>query len=173
MYPSKKGKTVKIKIIKWYLGKYTTANIVLRANLETGCIERINGRINTYGYPVAFSSKLFGDETLHRIVYRVFKGDILPGNVIRHTCDNPKCINPDHLLQGTHADNVADRVARGRSAIGEQNGRSKLTNQQVIRIKNRILRSNGEFARMYNVDRKVIYQIRHNKTWTHIKGWYN
>lgn len=55
---------------------------------------------------------------LHRVVYVRHHGltyDDIEGSVIRHTCDNPRCINPEHLLTGTRADNNRDRVERGRS----------------------------------------------------------
>lgn len=64
----------------------------------------------------------------HRWAYEQFVGPLYEGCVIRHSCDEPLCVNPDHLLIGSQADNVADRVARGRSARGPRNkrrGRSK------------------------------------------------
>lgn len=50
----------------------------------------------------------------HRASFEAFVRPIRPGEVIRHKCDVPSCVNPDHLLAGTHADNVADKMLRGR-----------------------------------------------------------
>ena len=69
----------------------------------------------------------------HRYMYEKIYGKI-SSEVLRHTCDNKWCINPSHLIEGTHADNVKDRVDRDRSACGEYNGRSKLTNEAVVEI---------------------------------------
>lgn len=61
----------------------------------------------------------------HRFAYELTHGPITPEQVVRHVvCDNPACCNPAHLDIGTHADNVADRVAKGRSATGDRNGNS-------------------------------------------------
>jgi hypothetical protein len=51
----------------------------------------------------------------HRIAYEACKGEIPEGMHVLHSCDNPRCCNPDHLRVGTHADNMADREARGRT----------------------------------------------------------
>ena len=58
----------------------------------------------------------------NRASYRMFKGDIPDGMLVRHTCDNPKCVNPDHLILGTPADNARDRSSRGRGGVGVKNG---------------------------------------------------
>lgn len=50
----------------------------------------------------------------HRLAYELFVGPIPDGHVVRHACDNPRCINPAHLITGTQRDNVLDAVARNR-----------------------------------------------------------
>lgn len=50
----------------------------------------------------------------HRVAYELARGPLPQGSVILHTCDNPECTNPDHLARGTHADNVADKLSKGR-----------------------------------------------------------
>ena len=87
--------------------------------------------------------------------------------VLRHSCDVRLCCNPAHLLPGTHNDNVQDRVARGRSATGERNGRAKLTAADIPLIRAR-LRA-GEtvtiLGRLYGVDHGVIAAIRDKRAW--------
>lgn len=86
------------------------------------------GTLNTDGYGhFKINNKTYD---AHRIAAMLAGMDIV-GKVVRHTCDHPWCMNPDHLIPGTHADNVRDRVERGRSAICERNGRTKLTKQQA------------------------------------------
>ncbi len=73
----------------------------------------------------------------HRVAYANHHGLLLPalgGKVVRHTCDNPACVNPEHLLLGTQRDNMNDVIARQRVA-GERNGYAKLTAEQVRAIR--------------------------------------
>lgn len=121
------------------------------------------GNVNDFGYG---RTKLLGKTALvHRVMFQIFAGETIPdGLVVRHTCDNPRCCNPSHLEVGTHADNVADRVARKRSAIGSQNGRAKLTEDDARAIF-RDKRVSSEIAMEYGVDPSVVRQIKTRHTW--------
>lgn len=61
----------------------------------------------------------------------------IAGLVVMHRCDNPPCVNPDHLTVGTHADNVADCLLKGRWPRGETHHHSKLSDAQWIQIQER------------------------------------
>lgn len=58
-------------------------------------------------------------EYAHRVSYEMHKGAVT-GDVVRHTCDTPSCVNPDHLTTGTRADNMHDMYRRGRSYAQNQ-----------------------------------------------------
>jgi hypothetical protein len=99
----------------------------------------------------------------HRISYEIHYSD--PGvYLVLHTCDNPACVNPNHLILGTHEHNVADRVRRGRSAVGEKSGRAKLKEKDIYEIRGSNL-SNRELAKLYGMDETTIGKIRNRKLW--------
>lgn len=110
---------------------------------------------------------------LHRIAYAAHHGlDVtaMPF-IIRHTCDNPRCVNPEHLLAGTVADNSRDMVERGRSLTGERNIKAKLTVHKV----NAIRTAYGEggirqvdLAKQYGVSQRTISMIVRKERWSHV-----
>lgn len=73
----------------------------------------------------------------HRVSYEVFVGTIPDGLLIRHKCDNPPCMNPDHLETGTQADNIRDMIERGRKPIlsGENGPMAKLSREEANAIR--------------------------------------
>jgi hypothetical protein len=78
-----------------------------------GCMEW-RGAYNSDGYPrIAWNGNSNGK--VHRIIYELTTGENISGLVVRHTCDNPRCINPKHLLKGTPKDNANDRDERKRT----------------------------------------------------------
>lgn len=106
-------------------------------------------------------------EDAHRTAYRIVHGQIGEGMVVRHSCDNSLCCNPWHLEQGTHADNVRDRVERDRSARGEKSGRAVLTEKIVIQMRASPL-SDTYWSRRLEVDKRTISKARSGETWAHI-----
>lgn len=86
-----------------------------------------------------------------------------------HSCDNPSCVNPDHLWIGTMQDDMDDCVKKDRQAKGEEQGSSKLTVEQVRKI----IKSNELheiLARRYGVARGTITRIKTGKSWRHQGG---
>ena len=135
----------------------------LQFDVVNGCFEVTSHACDSNGYPVmTLEGK---QDRIYRHIYRMEIGPILPGEVIRHICDNRKCINPNHLVKGTHADNVADRVERKRSAFGERNGRAKLCNRDVVEIFNDKKTPKMHLAKKYNVSPKTIRNIQQGKKW--------
>ncbi len=108
----------------------------------------------------------------HRVSYEIHSGPIFAGLKVRHNCDNPPCVNPTHLLCGTDQDNSDDMVGRGRRAStkGEQNGRAKLTEEQVAKVRRdyvRGSRTHGQpaLARKYRVSQPTIGRIVMEENW--------
>jgi hypothetical protein len=127
------------------------------------CWECTSHTTDSYGYPII--KKEGKSITIFRYFYKKYISDVPKGMVIRHTCDNRMCINPSHLIVGTQEDNVADRVLRGRSATGISHGRSKLTPEQVLFIRNNLDVKVSKLAKNYCVDPKAIRDVRNGKTW--------
>lgn len=132
--------------------------------METGCWEWNGGRIwSEYG-------RVMHDgvaTSTHRLSYRAFHGEIPEGLVVRHKCDNPPCMNPDHLELGTHGQNAEDMFKRGRRPLGRGQGRAAVTAEQVVTIRQRA--AAGELGVAIAADLGVTKAIVHNivagRTW--------
>lgn len=108
----------------------------------------------------------------HRLAWLWTKGEDISGALILHSCDVRLCVNPNHMRKGTQADNMRDKVLRGRQVRGEQLHSAKFTEQQVIHIKQRL--ADGEIqsniAGEFSVHRSTISAINTGKHWKCVLG---
>jgi len=137
----------------------------------SGCLEWQGCLLNGYGQirvrkPV---NKLF---LTHRLSWIMKNGDIPEGFEVCHKCDNPKCINVDHLFLGTRSDNMNDMVSKKRNADfkGMKSGKAKINDDQVIKI--RSLYSSGikqsEIALIYGLSAPHVSRLISGERWGHI-----
>lgn len=139
---------------------------------ENGCWEW-QGSLKTTGYSqiVAFGKPQCG----HRVSYKVFRGDIPKDLWVLHSCDNRKCVNPDHLFLGNGKENHFDMTIKGRSnyAKNEKSGHAKLTKNQVLEA--RKLYETGLYgcsvlSKKYGVTSRTIWCAIKNITWKDIEN---
>lgn len=104
----------------------------------------------------------------HRLFYEMFNGPIPKGLHVLHTCDNPLCVNPAHLKVGTHAENMADCVAKGRRPRGVDNHKAVLTPETVREIRYSKL-SVREMAEKIGCSKSAVQCVRQGITWQHVK----
>lgn len=138
-------------------------------NIEIDSCWPWKGYFNDRGYGML---KIDGKNVYaHRLSWALLKGPIKEcdgyhGTCVCHKCDNPSCVNPDHLFLGTHSENMGDKAAKGRAKKGSGHPSAKLTEYDVMMIRGKpYIRG---LARKYSVSRELICQIRKGESWKHV-----
>jgi DNA-binding transcriptional regulator YiaG len=136
---------------------------------DTGCWVWIGAKGSGGGYGlIKVGPKLM---LAHRASYMEYVGDIPEGMLILHRCDNPPCINPEHLFAGTWADNMRDMVAKGRDkhgdTRGEKNGQHKLNLAEIEQIRDLLEWGMKQhvIAQAFGVSRSNIAMIKSGRIW--------
>ena len=134
---------------------------------KSGCIiwQRAKGR-GGYG----LLGQRYKMHPAHRLLYELHHGPLPKNLVVRHKCNNPPCVNIEHLQPGTSLDNARDCNEAGRRVVGEQNNKAKLTELQVRQMRN--LHASGllprEIALQFNITSVNAWMICTRRTWKHV-----
>ena len=139
-----------------------------RVKASGDCLE-FTGALDRKGYGrQSFRGKAW---LSHRVSYEVATGPIPDGMFVCHKCDNPACVNPDHLFAGSHRDNTDDMLRKGRSQRrrGESHSRVKLTGEQVVAIK-LDPRTHREIAGDYGISLGYVHSLKVGRAWSEIGG---
>ena len=139
--------------------------------MDDPCIEGTGWRRRGYSV-VRHNGKCIGEHRVSYCKHHGLKIEDINGLVVRHRCDNPPCVNPNHLVIGTQLDNIRDRIERGREGdrSGEANGRAKLSSADVVEIRKKYVRGSKEFGQValaaeYGVRQAHISRILLGKNW--------
>lgn len=138
---------------------------------NSGCWLWLGSRTRKgYGARFSFGRKVDGGEEPHRLAWRLHVGAIPPGAHVLHRCDVPACVNPAHLFLGNHAQNMQDKVNKGRHSFGSRHGATRLHESDIVRIRQRVM--GGETQKAVAADLRIsrasLNRIVKGTAWRHV-----
>jgi len=162
MKPNLKQKDLKGKFIQQNIN-----SLMSRVHKTESCW-LWTGLISQDGYgKVGYNYKTY---RAHRLIFELLTKQNINNKYLCHSCDNPLCVNPKHLFIGTQKDNIKDASNKNRRAIGEKHPQHKLTEKEVLEIRN--LKKNGktikELSYLFKVNQSSISAITTYRYWKHI-----
>lgn len=142
---------------------------------QDGCWLWLGGKDRDGYGMVKFCGRQF---RAHRVMYEIATGPIPRGLIVMHTCDNPGCVNSQHLLTGTYKDNTQDMIRKGRKHLtigskaqrGTLNGKARLTEDDVREIRRR--HAAGEMqidlGPEFGITQGAVHKVISRRTWKHV-----
>lgn len=132
---------------------------------KNGCWE-FTGTKYKRGYGILYIKKR--KVRASRFSYEHFFGKFPKEKNVCHHCDNPSCVNPNHLFLGTQKENMQDCSRKGRTLKGESSPTSKLKLKEVLKIKSFKNKRGIDLAKIYKVSPSTISAIRKERLWKHV-----
>lgn len=156
------GRFVSLTLAERFAGKYSVDE-------TTGCWNWNSLTRKGYGYLKSGNSKKL---SAHRVSWELHHGEIPDGLWVLHRCDNPQCVNPDHLFVGTAKDNNEDMMSKGRQKLnnsgnwqaGEKHRKSKLSSEAVAIIREKRMRPT-DYSKIYGISVSTVCNIQAGRTW--------
>ena len=140
---------------------------------SAGCLEWTGPR-HEQGYGRVWDADRRRVVYAHRLAYELAHGvDLARGQVVRHACDNPCCVNVAHLELGTQGDNMRDKATRGRARAlhGEANPLARLTEADVREVRARLAAGDSQraVAAAFGISQPRVAAIAAGRAWSHVK----